>query len=175
MSAAAKKTTKKTAKKTTRKTAAKKGPPVSIVTAVNGSNVKVHYRGTLNDGTVFDSSYDRGTAVAFTVGSGQMIPGFDNAVEGMAQGEKKTVNLTADQAYGQRIEEAVRDIPKTSFPDDFAFTNGVPVEGSVNGNNVRGIIEEVSDDSVKIDFNHPMAGRDLNFEIELVEVGEQGG
>ena len=94
MSTAAKKTTATKKKRATKKTAA-------TVTAANGSNVKVHYRGTLNDGTVFDSSYDRGEAIAFTVGSGQMIPGFDSAVNGMTTGEKKTVNLTPDQAYGE--------------------------------------------------------------------------
>ena len=166
MSTAAKKTTATKKKRTTNKKTA------ATVTAANGSNVKVHYRGTLNDGTVFDSSYDRGEAIAFTVGSGQMIPGFDSAVNGMTTGEKKTVNLTPDQAYGERIDEAVRDVPKTSFPDDFEFTSGVPVEGNVNGNPVRGIIEEVTDDSVVIDFNHPMAGQPLNFEIELIEIGE---
>ena len=160
MSTAAKKTTKKTTKKATS----------STVTAMDGSSVKVHYRGTLNDGTVFDSSYDRGETITFTIGAGQMIPGFDSAVNGMTLGEKKTVNLKPEQAYGDRIDEAVRDVPKTSFPDDFEFNNGVPVEGNVNGNAVRGIIEEVNEDSVTIDFNHPMAGRDLNFEIELVDV-----
>ena len=160
MSTAAKKTTKKTTKKATS----------STVTAMDGSSVKVHYRGTLNDGTVFDSSYDRGETITFTIGAGQMIPVFDSAVNGMTLGEKKTVNLKPEQAYGDRIDEAVRDVPKTSFPDDFEFNNGVPVEGNVNGNAVRGIIEEVNEDSVTIDFNHPMAGRDLNFEIELVDV-----
>jgi len=140
-------------------------------TANEGNNVKVHYKGTLNDGTVFDSSYDRGETIEFTVGTGQMIPGFDAAVNGMTIGEKKTVNLAINEAYGDRIDEAVRQVPKTSFPDDFEFNSGVVVEGSINGNQVRGTIEEITDDSVIIDFNHPMAGKELNFEIELMEIG----
>tara|TARA_Y100000592_G_scaffold68773_1_gene106892 strand:+ start:10685 stop:11158 length:474 start_codon:yes stop_codon:yes gene_type:complete len=155
--------TTKRKRKSTKKTAP---------TAGEGNNVKVHYRGTLNDGTVFDSSYDRNETIEFTVGSGQMIPGFDAAVNGMTVGEKKTVNLEIDEAYGERIDEAVREVPKTSFPEDFEFETGVVVEGSINGNQVRGSIEEVSDESVIIDFNHPMAGQPLNFEIELVEIGE---
>ncbi len=141
-------------------------------TAGEGNNVKVHYKGTLNDGTVFDSSYDRNETIEFTVGSGQMIPGFDAAVNGMSVGEKKTVNLAVDEAYGERIDEAVREVPKTSFPEDFEFNTGVVVEGSINGNQVRGSIEEINEEAVIIDFNHPMAGQELNFEIELVEIGE---
>ncbi len=150
----------------------RKSTKKSAPTASEGNNVKVHYKGTLNDGTVFDSSYDRNETIEFTVGSGQMIPGFDAAVNGMTVGEKKTVNLEVNEAYGERIDEAVREVPKTSFPEDFEFETGVVVEGSINGNQVRGSIEEVSDESVIIDFNHPMAGQPLNFEIELVEIGE---
>ena len=155
--------TTKRKRKSTKKTAP---------TAGEGNNVKVHYRGTLNDGTVFDSSYDRNETIEFTVGAGQMIPGFDAAVNGMAVGEKKTINLEVNDAYGERIDEAVREVPKTSFPNDFEFSNGVTVEGSINGNQVRGTIEEINEESVIIDFNHPMAGQPLNFEIELVEIGE---
>ena len=101
-----------------------------------------------------------------------MIPGFDAAVNGMSVGEKKTVNLDVTEAYGERIDEAVREVPKTSFPEDFEFNTGVVVEGSINGNQVRGSIEEINEEAVIIDFNHPMAGQELNFEIELVEIGE---
>ena len=160
----------KTTKKSTRKPTNKKSTKKTEVTATNGSNVKVHYRGTLNDGTVFDSSYDRGETIGFTVGSGQMIPGFDSAVNGMALGEKKNVQMPPDQAYGDRNPDAIRDVPKQSFPDDFEFVEGGIVEGSSNGHALRGTIQEVSNNSVTIDFNHPMAGQDLNFEIELIEV-----
>lgn len=138
--------------------------------AKEGRSVRVHYRGTLNDGTVFDSSYDRGETISFTVGGGQMIPGFENAINGMRVGETKTVSLTPDESYGDYDPNAIRDVPKTSFPNDFDFIEGGVVAGTANGMPLKGTINEVKDDTVLIDFNHPMAGKDLNFEIELVEV-----
>ena len=140
--------------------------------ATKGSSVKVHYKGTLNDGTVFDSSYDRGETIGFTIGDGMMIPGFNDAVDGMKIGEVKNISLTSDESYGKHHPEAVRNIPKNSFPEDFEFAPGADVMGTANGTPVRGTIQEVKDDEVTIDFNHPMAGKDLNFEIELVSVEE---
>ena len=140
--------------------------------ATKGSSVKVHYRGTLNDGTVFDSSYDRGETIGFTIGDGMMIPGFNDAVSGMKIGEVKKISLTSDESYGDHHPEAVRNIPKDSFPQDFEFTEGADVMGTANGSPVRGTIQEVRENEVTIDFNHPMAGKDLNFEIELVSVGD---
>ena len=138
--------------------------------AKEGRNVRVHYKGTLNDGTVFDSSYDRGETINFTVGGGQMIPGFENAIDGMRVGETKKVSLTPNESYGDYDPNAIRDVPKTSFPEDFDFIEGGVVAGTANGMPLKGTINEVKDDTVLIDFNHPMAGKDLNFEIELVEV-----
>ncbi len=143
--------------------------------ATKGSSVKVHYRGTLNDGTVFDSSYDRGETIGFTVGDGMMIPGFNDAVSGMTTGEVRKISLTSDQCYGQHHPEAVREIPRESFPDDFSFEEGAEVMGTANGAPVRGTIQEVKEVNVTIDFNHPMAGKDLNFEIELVSVADTEG
>ena len=138
--------------------------------ATEGSAVNVHYRGTLSDGTIFDSSYDRGEAISFTVGAGEMIPGFDAAINGMTIGEKKTINLTSEESYGPHNPDAIREVPKASFPDDFNFLEGHAVEGSAGGRPLRGTIKEVNDETVTIDFNHPMAGKDLNFEIELVGI-----
>lgn len=137
----------------------------------NGNTVSVHYRGTLNDGTEFDSSHSRNEALTFQVGAGQMISGFDSAVVGMAVGETKNVTLTPDQAYGDSNPEAITDVPKSAFPDGYNFQVNEMVHGQNDlGQAVRGTINEVKDDAVTIDFNHPMAGKDLNFEIELVSI-----
>ena len=140
-------------------------------TAKNGDNVSVHYTGTLNDGTKFDSSHDRGDPIIFTVGAGQMIAGFDSAVNGMAVGEKKSVTLTPDQAYGETNPNAIQVAPKEQFPDDFEFIKGGVVQGQYpNGQMFTATITEVAESNVTVDFNHPMAGKTLNFEIELVGI-----
>jgi len=141
-------------------------------TAENGSNVTVHYKGTLNDGTVFDSSYEREEPIGFTLGSGEMIPGFNDAVVGMTIGETRQVTLTPDQAYGQTDPERVGEVEKSNFPEDFEFSIGTGVQSQTPQGPVFGTISEVKDVSVLIDFNHPMAGKDLNFEIELVDIEE---
>jgi len=138
----------------------------------NGNTVSVHYRGTLNDGTEFDSSHSRGEPLTFQVGAGQMINGFDAALPGMAVGETKNITLTPDQAYGDSNPEAVADVPKTAFPEGFNFQVDAMVQGQNDmGEPVVGTINEVKENDVTIDFNHPMAGKDLNFEIELVSIG----
>ena len=139
-------------------------------TVENGNTVSVHYRGTLNDGTEFDSSHSRDEALTFQVGTGQMIPGFDTAVVGMNVGETKNVTLTPDQAYGDVNADAFADIPKTSFPDDFVYTEGAMIQGMGPNGPVVGTITEVNETDVNVNFNHPMAGKDLNFEIELLEI-----
>ena len=137
----------------------------------NGNTVSVHYRGTLNDGTEFDSSHSRGEPITFQVGAGQMISGFDAALPGMEIGETKSITLAPEHAYGDVNPEAVTEIPKTSFPEDFQFLVNSMVQGqSPSGQPMVGTINEVKDESVTIDFNHPMAGKDLNFEIQLVSI-----
>ena len=135
-----------------------------------GRSVQVHYKGTFKDGTTFDSSYERGEPISFTVGAGEMIPGFDTAVLDMKVGQTKTVTITSDQAYGEHKEEGVQEVNKEHFPTDFKFETGVVIEGQVGTQPVRGIINSINDNTVTVDFNHPMAGKDLNFEIELVKV-----
>jgi peptidylprolyl isomerase len=142
-------------------------------TATQGDIVKVHYKGTLNDGSQFDSSYDRGEPVTFTVGEGQMIEGFDTAVVGMTTGEVKNITLTPAEAYGDVNPDAFTELNKDTFPEEFEFTNGdkIPLMGP-GGSHFIGTITEIRDSDITVDLNHPMAGKDLNFEIELVDVGE---
>lgn len=138
--------------------------------AKDGDTVTVHYTGTLEDGTVFDSSKDR-DLLQFTLGKGQFIKGFENAVLGMSIGETKTVRIPSNEAYGPRRDELILKFNKTDIP-----TNIEPKEGLVlnlrspDGRTMMAEITEVSVDSVTLDANHPLAGRDLTFKIDLVEV-----
>ena len=135
-----------------------------------GDTVRVHYRGTLDDGTEFDSSTGR-DPLEFTIGSGQVIPGFDAAVDGMSVGESVTVTIPAEEAYGPRQNEAVQQVPRDMFDDEPQA--GWMVELTApEGQRLAALIAEVGTDTVTLDFNHPMAGKDLTFEIELVEVIE---
>jgi len=137
----------------------------------NGNTVSVHYRGTLSDGTEFDSSHGRGEPLSFQVGSGQMISGFDAALPGMAIGDTKNISLGPDEAYGLSNPELIGDIPKEAFPPGFSFEVGTMVQGQdEQGRALVGKINEAQDETVTVDFNHPMAGKDLNFEIELVSI-----
>jgi len=136
-----------------------------------GDTIKVHYTGTLNDGSEFDSSYKRNEPIQFQAGAGQMIQGFDNAVMGMAVGEKKTINIPSNEAYGEQNPEAMMDVPKTNFPPEFEFVEGEMVQGQTEtGQPLQAIILEVKDETVVLDFNHPLAGEELNFDIELMEI-----
>jgi len=140
---------------------------------VSGNTVSVHYRGTLKDGTEFDNSYDRGEPITFQVGGGQMISGFDEGVLGMEVGETKELALSPEQAYGPHIAEAVQVVPKETFPEGFDFEVGGMAQGSnPEGRPMVGTILEHQEESVTLDFNHPMAGKNLNFQIEIVNVQE---
>jgi len=137
----------------------------------NGQNVSVHYVGTLEDGTEFDSSRQRGETLDFEVGSGQMIEGFDNAVVGMTIGETKIFTLTPDKAYGECDPEAVKEVSMANFDPSFKPIVGHTVMGQNEmGQRLMAKIEAVTDDSVTLDFNHPLAGKNLSFEVELVNV-----
>ena len=135
-----------------------------------GNNITVHYRGTLSDGTEFDNSYDRNTPITFEVGSGQIIKGFDNAVQGMSEGQSKTVTLTSEEAYGPRHEGAVQTVPRAAFPPDFSFTIGGTVQGSGPDGPFLATIQSFNETEAVLDTNHVLAGEDLTFEIELVEI-----
>lgn len=144
-----------------------------MTTVKNGDFVQVHYRGTTDDGDEFDNSRNREEAFGFEVGTGSVIAGFDAAMIGMEVGETKNVNLTPDVAYGDRNPDAFIELPNETFPDDFSLEVGtaVPLMGP-NGPAV-GTITELQEAGVKIDMNHRLAGQNLNFEIELVSVGEE--
>ena len=143
-----------------------------MTTVQNGSTVTLHYKGTLNDGTTFDSSYERNEPMTVTTGQGMLITGFETAIEGMAVGETKTFTIEAADAYGDPNPEAVTTLEKTVFPDDFPFEVGmtVPLQGP-NGQ-VISTLTEVTDTEVTCDLNHPLAGKDLTFEVEVVTVEE---
>ena len=137
----------------------------------NGNTVRVHYVGTLDDGTEFDNSRTRNSPLTCRVGAGQLITGFDSALVGMKEGETKKISLEPADAYGDIIPEALQVIPKSRFPSGFNFGVGETVQGErPDGQAVRGLIEAVDDEQVTLNFNHPMAGKNLNFEIEVLKV-----
>jgi FKBP-type peptidyl-prolyl cis-trans isomerase 2 len=141
-------------------------------TIKKGAAVELHYKGTFSNGEIFDDSRSRGSTMSVLVGSGQVIKGFDTALVGMTEGQVKTVNLSSTDAYGPRYPEAVVTTSKKSFPDGFPFEEGMPVAGQdPNGNPVRARIVSFTDTEVILDHNHPLAGKDLNFEIEVVKIG----
>ena len=139
----------------------------------SGDTVQVHYTGTLNDGTVFDSSTGR-TPLEFTVGSGQVIKGFDDGVSGMTPGDKKTINIPVEDAYGPANEDMIFTLNRTDIPDDIPLEAGMTLNMHEDGNPrpIAVIVRELSDTSVTLDANHPLAGQPLTFDLELVDVKE---
>ncbi len=138
--------------------------------AQSGDAVRVHYTGRLDDETVFDSSEGR-TPLAFTLGSGQVVPGFDRAVTGLEVGESRTVRMEPDEAYGPRRDEMVLTVPHDAFPDEMTPQAGQRLQlGLQGGGAVDAVVTEVRDDSVTLDANHPLAGQALTFDVTLVEI-----
>ena len=138
--------------------------------AKSGDTVRIHYTGTLDDGTQFDSSAGR-EPLEFVLGSGQVIAGFDDAVSGMAVGDKKSVRMEADQAYGEHREELVQDVPRSALPDEIKPEEGMALQSqSPEGHVMNLVVTNVADDSITVDANHPLAGQALSFDIELVEI-----
>lgn len=139
--------------------------------AKSGNTVQVHYKGTLTDGTVFDSSEGR-QPLEFQLGSGMVIPGFDNGIQGMAIGEKKTVHIPVEEAYGPSQEELVIPFNRNEMPADIPFEVGMQLNMHQDGNPqpIPVTVVQVTDVQVVVDANHPLAGQDLIFEIELVGV-----
>lgn len=138
--------------------------------AKDGDSVHVHYTGRLDDGTVFDSSRDR-EPLNFTVGSGEVIPGFDALVRGMEVGETRTTTIPAADAYGPELEELFIPVPRSQLPPGLEPTVGQPLRmSSPDGQSFRVVIERVDDDVVILNANHPLAGKDLTFEVELVAI-----
>jgi peptidylprolyl isomerase len=138
--------------------------------AKNGDNVKVHYTGKLTTGEQFDSSAGR-EPLEFTVGAGQMIKGFDATIPGMIVGDKKTINIPAAEAYGERSDEAVIPFPKQNVPADMKLEPGMQLTlSNQQGQPVPVVVLEVMEDVVMLDANHFLAGKELIFDIELVEI-----
>ncbi len=137
----------------------------------DGDTVKVHYTGKLTeDGTVFDSSEER-EPLEFTLGEGQLIPGFEEAVIGMEVGENTTVDITSEDAYGERREDLELEVSKSDLPDNIDPQVGMQLQmqQQENGQAIPVQITDVEEEYVKLDANHPLAGKDLTFEIELIE------
>ncbi len=135
-----------------------------------GDKVKVHYHGKLDSGETFDSSTGR-EPLEFEVGSGMVIKGFDDAVTGMTAGQKKTINIPFNEAYGPRNPEMLIEVPKDRFPADMELELGVPLMMSDGqGQQFQVTIAEIKEETVMLDANHPLAGKDLTFDLELVEI-----
>lgn len=139
-----------------------------MTVAQSGSTVTIHYTGKLEDGTVFDSSLER-DPLSFTLGVGQVIPGFDRAVEGMSEGETKTEIIPSDQAYGPRNPEMVFRVDRQRMPPEMSVEVGQQLQfESQTGEPVVAMVVETTPEAVTLDANHPLAGEDLTFEIQLV-------
>ena len=140
--------------------------------AKKGDVVKVHYKGKLNSGEQFDSSEGR-EPLEFTVGAGQMISGFDAAIPGMIVGEKKTITIPPQDAYGVKNEEAIIEFPISNIPGGMKLEPGMKMQlRNEAGHPIPVVVTELKDEIVILDANHELAGKELIFDIELVEIGE---
>jgi peptidylprolyl isomerase len=138
--------------------------------AKKGDTVKIHYTGTLADGTQFDSSEGQ-DPLEFKLGEGLVIPGFESNVAGMTVGEKKSVHISVDEAYGQRNDEMMEVVERKHFPDDMELEVGMHLQTETfDGSPYMVVVAELSDENVTVDGNHPLAGHALNFDIELVSI-----
>lgn len=142
-----------------------------MTAAKSGDKVRIHYSGTLSDGSVFDSSEGR-DPLEFTLGSGQVIAGFDSGVSGMTVGEKKTVEIACEDAYGPVQDGARQDVPREQIPAEIPLEVGVQLQmQSPEGQVIPVTVVEVTDQTVTLDANHALAGKDLTFALELVSIG----
>jgi FKBP-type peptidyl-prolyl cis-trans isomerase 2 len=133
-----------------------------------GDKVKVHYTGTLSDGKVFDSSEGK-NPLEFEIGAKQVIPGFENGIKAMKLNEEKTIKIKAEEAYGKRDERMVVSIPKDQFKQEVQVGGMLLLKGP-QGQQLRAIVTDVTKDIIKIDLNHPLAGKDLNFKVKIVGI-----
>lgn len=140
-----------------------------------GDNVKVHYVGKLSNGEIFDQSKQE-EPLGFEIGKGQLIQGFEQAVIGMEAGETKTEQVPYDFAYGERRDDLVLELEKSKLPEHLNPEEGDQLEIKQDeGNNIPVVVKQITEDSLTIDANHPLAGQDLTFELELVEISGKGG
>jgi FKBP-type peptidyl-prolyl cis-trans isomerase 2 len=140
------------------------------MSAKKGDKVKVHYTGSLDDGTVFDTSKNR-EPLKFTIGEGQLIPDFEQSIIGLSPGDTKSIHIASENAYGPRREELVLTVSREELPQDFNPTEGQKVQlKQSNGQNVVVTVYNITEKEIKLDANHALAGKDLNFDVELVEI-----
>ena len=133
--------------------------------------VKVHYTGKLADGQVFDSSVERGEPIEFTMGQGQLIPGCEKGLIDMEVNEKKTINIPKEEAYGEPREELVQEVQKSQLPEEIKPEVGMGlVSKSPDGQEMNLVVKDVKEDTIVVDGNHPLAGKDLVFDLEVVEI-----
>ncbi len=138
----------------------------------DNTKVQVHYRGTLAGDEEFDSSIGR-EPLAFTIGAGEVLKEFENAVKKLKVGEKTEIDITAEQAYGEYQKELELQIPKENFPPDIKIELGEILRlRSPEGQEIVAVIDEINDDTIRLNANHPLAGQNLHFEIELVAIKE---
>lgn len=141
--------------------------------AKQGDSVKVHYTGKFDDGQIFDTSEGR-DPLEFTVGQGHVINGFENAVIGMEVGEEKTIHVPSAEAYGGRNEELIQDVPRDKFAEDMKFEIGQGLQiKTKDGHSMVVLVKAFTTETITLDANHPLAGKDLNFDIKLVEIVKQ--
>ncbi len=139
--------------------------------AKSGDKVKVHYTGTLEDGSVFDSSRNRDEPLEFELGVGAVLAGFDQAVQGLEVGDSKTTNIPAEQAYGLHRDDMVVQVDRKKVPPDMELNPGDRISvNAPSGKRVPVTVIEITEQELKLDLNHPLAGKDLTFDIELVEI-----
>jgi peptidylprolyl isomerase len=144
-------------------------------TVTTTTTVTLHYSGTLNDGTTFDSSYEREEPITVTLGEGKLLPAFEEQLVGVSPGDTKEFTLSAADAYGDRNPEAVTDLDRTIFPAEMNLTEGMTVPlSNQNGDSLMAVLTEIKETTVTADFNHPMAGKELTFKVEILEVSDEG-
>jgi peptidylprolyl isomerase len=138
--------------------------------AQEGDTVRIHYTGTLDDGTQFDSSVGR-DPIEFTLGTNRVIPGFEAGVREMEVGEQKRIHIPAQEAYGERNDALIEEVPLQHFPQEMELSVGMRLQAqNPDGENFTVMVTALSETTATLDGNHPLAGEDLNFELELVEI-----
>ncbi len=141
-----------------------------MASAKTNDTVRIHYTGTLTDGTVFDSSNDR-EPFEFIIGQGMVIPGFENAVIGMSEGDEKTVSIPAEDAYGHYQDELVAVVARSQVPTEIELDIGTILQvRSPEGGIARVVVKKITESEVTLDLNHPLAGQDLTFELKLIKI-----
>lgn len=133
--------------------------------------VKMHYKGTLSDGSVFDSSEGR-EPLEFIFGIGMIIPGLEEGISGLVVGDKKTINIASEKAYGARQDEAMQEVPKNQLPQDVELQVGMQLAAQGPQGVIPVVIADIKEETVVVDFNHPLAGQDLTFDVEITEIRE---